>query len=397
MSKSAFVFYVILSSSLAQKQGTEISENFPNNYPNSLDKNYTIKADDTFVIEFSSFDLEDHSTCLYDWVMIIDGDGSVLMPSKCGSEIPAPVTTNTNTAVVMFHSDGSETRQGFKLKWSTVAPVQSDCICVEANREIHQGMKTSRIFGGTNTTVNEYPWMVRVRSSYTPNSYGLCGGSLMSDRWIITAAHCVTDEINGDPYKITVELGQHDANTKAMEITRLKSVVHEQYPNDGRLVNDIALLELEDPIDFSENPHIRPICLPSNSREDYTGSKATVAGWGRTGNNASASDFLLEGHVMVEPKAKCSNREDNICGRATSENPQGICEGDSGGPLMITRPGKNSYTLIGVTSFFLKLHKDDDVTKCMTHFPGGFAEITHFLAWIKEKTKGSNTCTPRIS
>jgi len=128
MSKSAFVFYVILSSSLAQKQGTEISENFPNNYPNSLDKNYTIKADDTFVIEFSSFDLEDHSTCLYDWVMIIDGDGSVLMPSKCGSEIPAPVTTNTNTAVVIFHSDHSVNKPGFRLQWKTVASVKSGII-----------------------------------------------------------------------------------------------------------------------------------------------------------------------------------------------------------------------------------------------------------------------------
>ena len=69
--------------------------------------------------------LKAHGTCSYDWVMIVDGDGSVLLPKKCGSEIPAPVTTNTNTAVVMFHSDGSETKQGFKLKWSTVAPVQS--------------------------------------------------------------------------------------------------------------------------------------------------------------------------------------------------------------------------------------------------------------------------------
>merc|ERR1712142_387816 len=139
MSKSAFVFYVFLSSSLAQKQGIETSENFPENYPINLDKNYTIEADDIFAIEFSNFEVENHSSCSYDWVMIVDGDGSVLMPKKCGSEIPAPVTTNTNTAVVIFHSDYSVNKPGFRLQWKTVASVKS-------------GLVISGGFGSTLTT-----------------------------------------------------------------------------------------------------------------------------------------------------------------------------------------------------------------------------------------------------
>jgi len=265
---------------------------------------------------------------------------------------------------------------------------RSDCNCGEANRE----RQDNRIFNGDATEENEYPWMVRIES-YFPEVpfWNLCGGSLISDRFIVTAAHCVSRRWDyGDANPIIVKLNWGTRN--AMNLNIYKYVVHEQYNTyDKSLFNDIALLELEDPIDFSENPHLRPICLPSNSREDYTGYYATVAGWGKTGHNAPSSDVLLQANVIASqcPYPEYSG-ESNICARTTDSNPQGNCGGDSGGPLMTTPYGKNSYTLIGVVSF-TEGNKD-----CMTQSkPGGFVRITHFLDWIKEKTRGSNTCGPK--
>jgi len=382
------------------KSGTETSENFPDNYPNSLDKRYTIEADDTFVIEFSSFDLEYHPSCSFDWVKIVDGDGSVLLPEKCGSDIPAPVTTNTNKAVVFFHSDGSETKQGFKLKWNTVASVQSDCICGEAKREIHQEMQTNRIFGGRETEVNEYPWMARVISSYQDNNgrirRGSCGGSLISDSWVVTAAHCARSEKFGDAVRVEVELGQHNRQTNALITTYAKAFIHEQY---NMPLNDFALLKLDDPVDFDKNPLIRPICLPSSTDDDYAGSQAVLAGWGRTCETCEGSRVLLEANVTVLSRSQCQEKYDNtniyihesmICTSTNDGNPQGSCKGDSGGPLMTSRPGKNSYTLIGAVSWSAG-------GNCSSvDFPGGMAEVAHFLDWITEKTQGSKKCSRRI-
>jgi len=120
MSKlTTFVFLVILSHSMAAKQGTITSENYPNSYPDKFRRIYTINADGKFVIKFTDFVLEDPSswTFCYDWVMIKDGVGSILLDKTCGSEIPPPITSKTNTAKVIFYTDHSETARGFSLDW----------------------------------------------------------------------------------------------------------------------------------------------------------------------------------------------------------------------------------------------------------------------------------------
>jgi len=97
------------------------SENYPNNYPNNFTKTYKINADDTFLITFLDFYLEPDSSCDYDYLIIKDGDGSVLLPKTCGSTKPDPIKSNTNTAEITFSADHSFTFKGFSIKWETTS------------------------------------------------------------------------------------------------------------------------------------------------------------------------------------------------------------------------------------------------------------------------------------
>jgi len=109
------------SSKVKEKEIT--SPNYPNNYPDNQDKNYKIKVAEGSapVIKFTHFTLEGGDSsdggCDYDWVWILDGDGSVLMDKACGTNIPPEVTGRTNVMVVKFHSDSSENFAGFKATW----------------------------------------------------------------------------------------------------------------------------------------------------------------------------------------------------------------------------------------------------------------------------------------
>jgi len=389
------IFACLISFSLArvEAKGIITSENYPDNYPNNFNRNYTINSDeDSIVITFSDFELEENSDCSWDWLMIIDGDGSTLLPKTCGADIPAPIWSHTNTAVIVFHSDRSQTFRGFNITWESR---QSDCVCGEANRN-----ENSRIAAGSETEVNEYPWMVHLTTRYMFWSI-TCGGSLISDRWVLTAAHCVEN----NPIGVRVDLGQHNLNTEPMMRTAVSSVtLHPDYEKSPKTVeNDIALLELEDPIDFNTVPNIKPICLPSLSLRDesFVGSKATVAGWGRTNPRpGSGSSVLLDAEVTVISNTECQERrpqntitDSMLCnvGDPDKEN-HGACKGDSGGPLM-TRVGSNTfYTLIGAVSW-----GSPERPCTYQEGPGVFARVTTFLDWMEETTRGSNHCAARTN
>ena len=94
------------------------------NYPDNLDKDYPIKVADGSIIEilFTDFVLEAHASCAYDWVTIIDDDGTVLLAKTCGTNKPAAaITSKTNQATIKFHSDQSVNNKGFRAEWKAVA------------------------------------------------------------------------------------------------------------------------------------------------------------------------------------------------------------------------------------------------------------------------------------
>ncbi|XP_018011417.1 transmembrane protease serine 9 [Hyalella azteca] len=173
---------------------------------------------------------------------------------------------------------------------STSAGTSSSCVC---------GAKPSvRIVGGAQASEGEYPWM----ASLGTGANFVCGGSLVTQSWIVTAAHC----IKSNTMTMTIGLGYFNIFTpSSTSVTRAvrQIVKHPQY-NANTLVNDIALLRI-DPIDWAASPTIRPVCLPADLGEDFVDATATIVGWGSTQFGGQTSAVLREAQVPVLSYAEC--------------------------------------------------------------------------------------------
>jgi len=102
-----------------------ISTNYPQQYPDNEDKEYPITVDEGHVVKitFTNFDIEPQSNCAFDWVQVLDGDGTILLDMSCGELERFDITSKTNHATIKFHSDGSERYTGFRAVYKAVKPI----------------------------------------------------------------------------------------------------------------------------------------------------------------------------------------------------------------------------------------------------------------------------------
>ena len=234
-----------------------------------------------------------------------------------------------------------------------------------------------RIVGGKETDRNFYPWMVALIF----NSDQFCGGTLISPRWVLTAGHC-TDGAD----EVRLLLGAH--NIRAMQEDGRKEVVsrviipHPEF-NLMFLTNDIALVQLPEPIEFEDK--IRPICLPTKSEsvETLEDLDTLVTGWGIPADNVDdLSPVLREANVRTITNLECEIEfptvvtPTNIC--ISGEEGRATCNGDSGGPLLTVTP-QGMYKQVGVTSF-------GSIVTCESGIPAGFTRVASYLMWIETVT-----------
>ncbi|CAK1543946.1 unnamed protein product [Leptosia nina] len=213
------------------------------------------------------------------------------------------------------------------------------CRCGERN-------EASRIVGGVESAVNEFPWVARL--TYFKKFY--CGGMIINDRYVMSAAHCVKGLMW---FMIKVTLGEHNrCNETYRPITRyvVNIVSHNFTYVDFK--NDLALLKLNEPVEITDT--VKPVCLPHNDDNEYIGIKAIAAGWGSIGEQKNHSCNLLEVELPVISNQDCKNTkydsamiaESMLCAGYPSEGNRDTCQGDSGGPLSAERKDKR-YELLG--------------------------------------------------
>jgi len=231
----------------------------------------------------------------------------------------------------------------------------------KVDKLVSENKKTLRILNGEEANPNDWSWMVAV----FPGD-GLCGGSLIDSKWIVTAAHCLDGIEKSD---IKVFLGTNDLE-KGKKIGIKQYTIHPDYDDSFSLDYDIALIELEEYTSF------QTISLISNDN-NLDNKDATATGWGRTSvMHPYISQKLRQVTTYIVSNEECSNAykeyevtENMLCAGKYNEN-KGTYYGDSGGPLMI-KNGDN-WELVGITSWGSPKADNYDV----------YTRVSKFKKWI---------------
>ncbi|TRY63794.1 hypothetical protein TCAL_07280 [Tigriopus californicus] len=234
---------------------------------------------------------------------------------------------------------------------------------------------TNRIVGGNVATPNDYPWIAFIYTQRVVDGQTqgyVCGGTILNNNWLVTAAHCVQGAAS-----VSVRMGCHDYDVCEAVIAASSFLIHPNY-NTQNLDSDIALIQLVSPVTFSTN--IQPACLPASDLPDNT--EITVAGWGLTSTvpNATISSVLKEGTMYSKPASVCIshygptfNSNTQICGEDIGINANAnICSGDSGTSMGTYL--NQQFQLDGVNSFVSSAGCDAG--------PQGFVRVYAFVPWI---------------
>ncbi|XP_059901714.1 suppressor of tumorigenicity 14 protein [Gadus macrocephalus] len=244
--------------------------------------------------------------------------------------------------------------------------------------------KRSKIVGGADAGVGSWPWQVSLQM----DRYGhVCGASLVSSRWLISAAHCFQDSDAikySDPRSWRAFMGLRAMSTgNAGAATRpiRRIVLHPQY-DQFTSDYDLALLELSAPVFFSDL--VQPVCVPAPSHTFSTATSCYVTGWGVLMEDGELAARLQEAPVKIINRNTCNKLYDDavtprmLC----AGNLQGgvdACQGDSGGPLVCVERGRRWF-LAGVVSWgegCARLNR-----------PGVYTQVVKFADWIQQQTRG---------
>jgi len=228
------------------------------------------------------------------------------------------------------------------------------------------------IVGGTPVQyATDYPFM----GAYLDYGFQFCGGSLISEDWVLTAAHCVGSQY---PTGEVISLGslRYDGagNPAAEHYTVERAIRHPSY-NPSTLSNDAGLLKLSSPVTFSDT--VQPVRLAPRTSSNWAGRQATVTGWGVT-DSGSASSILREVTYPIITNQQCSTMYSGITASmlCAYEPGKDSCQGDSGGPFFLDHEG--TVFQVGIVSW--------GVGCAGVGAPGVYARVSQIVDWVCSET-----------
>ncbi|KAK9753134.1 Serine protease gd N-terminus [Popillia japonica] len=249
----------------------------------------------------------------------------------------------------------------------------------------------SLIANGQPVISGYYPWLVALYNIRQLNLEFTCGGSLISNRHVVTAAHCMRQ--NGQKFNIEqllVIIGKFNiqrwTNDNSVMLSAKKVSVHPDYTVLSADA-DIAVITLTQEVKFKR--FIRPICLWSepNDLNNVVGEKGVVAGWGKDENGATLSPEPKQVTLPIVTQVQCLESHDDFADITSDRtfcagfrNGSGPCNGDSGGGFMMLRDGR--WTLRGVVSMSIADQGRCDLSQYLV-----FTDVSKFSDWILETIK----------
>lgn len=264
-------------------------------------------------------------------------------------------------------------------------------VCGISNDEnIHGRIKTKNQDTGR-AGFGEFPWQAAILKRSGREMVYVCGGTLIDQQYIVTAAHCLKELEASD---LKVRLGEWDVRDKSefyphVEYDVTGMYVHPEF-YEGNLENDVALMRLKGRVDNTLYPHIGPVCLPQ-ANNDFTGQVCRITGWGKDdwGSEGEFQSILKETEVPVMNKNVCQQvlrttklgssyklHEGMMC--AGGEENRDACKGDGGGPL-VCRSKSGEFYLAGIVSWGIGCGERG--------VPGVYVDVPYYVEWMNSITR----------
>ncbi|XP_054157388.1 uncharacterized protein LOC128955740 [Oppia nitens] len=288
----------------------------------------------------------------------------------CAGDSGGPLAVNDNLIGVLS-AGPRPCGNGNPDIYTSVAAYRSwirQILLVALNIQLNESIPLdSRIIGGTDANIDQFPYQIAFR--YSQGNSQFCGGSIISNNWILTAAHCL---YNKNINQIYIVAGTAGISDKGVSYKAAQFIIHKDY-SKAEHTNDIGVVKVTVPIKYTDS--IRAIKLADNPVS--AGTRAWLTGWGYIAYPQKTDPKLLQKLVVTTISLDQCKRtlrgthidQTNVC--TISPKGEGACSGDSGGPLV------SSDGQIGVVSFGIP---------CGLGYPDVFASVPSYRDWIRENT-----------